>query len=701
MVHSLSDSPRGRDRNRRDSPADRMTEGGWIVPKLFMITVALVMVPALAGASWIDLGGTSGSGCETVLLEDGSSGTVVEYVIPGFFLRESRMGGTEVCSVHLPKAATFLEKGMPELPRMTRSILVPDGARMGFEILEAEYVSFDVPVVLPSKGNLSRDVDPLSVPYEFAPYYGSNEWFPEETFVLHDPYILRDFRGLPCRFHPFQYNPATGTLRVCRKLVVRVFPEGPGRVNVKPRVDDRVEPDFEPLYRNMFLNYDEFRDRNQLYVGEAGRMLIIVDDAWVDEIDPLARWKMKKGIETDVVPVSEVGSTRSQVQNYIQDCYDTDGVTYILLVGDENAVPPQLGTTGAASGRTADPVYACLDGSDWFPDAFVSRFCAQYANQVENMVARSVGYERFPSEGASWYHRAAGVASDDGSPPDWQRADWIRNDLLGYTYTLVDRIYDPGASDTEVTAALDEGRSAVFYIGHGWNQGWFTTGFNNTDVGNLQNAWMLPMISSVACEGGEFVGTTCFGEVWLRSGTAEAPTGALAFYGSSVSQSWVPPTVGQAAAFDYLVADEANTVGGLLFNGSCVMIEEYLPYDDGAEMFQTWQLFGDASVPLRTDTPASFTVAHAGSAEPGDVVSVTVSSSGSGLGGALVCLWMEGEYHEAGYTDSSGGISFTLPGGLPSGTMDVTVTAYNHIPYEGICEIERQSPPSHRTAARL
>jgi len=451
----------------------------------------------------------------------------------------------------------------------------------------------------------------------------------------------------------------------------------------------------------MFLNYSTDGTRNNLYISEAGKMLIIVDDAYVDDILPLYEWKMKKGIETTIVPLSEIGSTRSQVQSYVQNCYNNDGITFVLLVGDGEDVPYQLGNTGAASGAVADPVYACLEGSDWYPDCFVSRFSVQSHSQAQNLVARSIGYERYPSIGGNWYHKATGVASAEGSPPDYQRANWLRTDLLGYNYTQVDQIYDPGASVTTLINAVNEGRSYINYIGHGWNQGWVTTGFDNADAQQLDNYWMLPIVCSVACDGGYFPGTTCFGEAWTRAGSATNPAGAIAFYGSSISQSGVPPTVAQGAAVDYLVGDQANTVGGLLFNGSCVMIEEYYPGNYGAEMFQTWHIFGDASVQLRTDTPSDIEVVHPGAISPGENLTVTVSSSFVPIEGALVGLWKVDELQLAGYTDAGGEITFSIPLDVTSGEMDVTVTSYNGIPYEGICDLDVNVPPKHREVHRF
>ena len=95
----------------------------------------------------------------------------------------------------------------------------------------------------------------------------------------------------------------------------------------------------------------------------------------------------------------------------------------------------------------------------------------------------------------------------------------IRGWLMGAGYTEVDPIYDPGATDTQVSNAVNAGRGIINYTGHGSSTSWGTTGFNNADVDALVNDDMLPFIFSVACVNGNFANVgKCFAEAWLRAG---------------------------------------------------------------------------------------------------------------------------------------------------------------------------------------
>ncbi len=616
--------------------------------------LSLLIVPLLSlsvKGEWISLGGAPGQPPEITILEDGPEGTTIDFQIPGYYLDTLYIEGEPYSVVSLPKRINYLNEGWPALPKLTESIIIPDDARMDYQILQTEYEGREVLPVVPSKGNLPRSVNPDTIPYTFGDFYQTDTWWPEELVGLSQPFILRDFRGITLQFNPFQHNAVQESLRVCKHLVVKVYPDGPGEVNVKTRPRNSISKEFSDIYANFFLN---FSDAEWDTIAEAGRMLIIAADDFYNNMLPLVDWKMRKGIETELVRCSDVGLTREAIKAYIQAKYDTEGLTFVLLVGDGDpedvpitSVPYDTGTADVFpppdTNVVADPVYTYLEGDDWYPDAFISRFSAQTPNDVDNQVVRTISYERYPQSGAGWYHQGTGIASCEGEwsgAADSTRCNWLREDLLGYTYTQVDRIYDPWATASLVANALNDGRSIVNYIGHGWNQGWSTSGFSNSDVYGLENPNMLPFIISVACVNGAFVSRTCFAEAWLRAGSAESPKGAIAFYGSSISQSWVEPCVGQAAAVDLLTQDRMNTVGGILFNGACEMIATC--GEVGIQMFQTWHIFGDASVQVRTDTPEPLVVSHPVAYQIGPG-SFTVST---GDPNAMVCLWKENEgYH--------------------------------------------------------
>jgi len=653
---------------------------------LGVVLFLIAPLMALQAAQQVDLG-TIDENVKVTVLEANQSKTVIRFEIGGFSKEAVRIGNEIYFKLELEGEGNSLVEGEPELPRINRSVIIPDDARMSVRILDSEFIDIPSTPVVPSKGNLYRDVNPDDIPYRFGPAYQSGDWFPSELVGMREPYILRDFRGAVVELYPFQYNPTGRTLRVYNSVTVEVFADGPGEVNVFTRNEpfNKTNPDFDLLYRRHFINYNQGL---LLYtpVMETGEMLIITYDAFHSDMVPLVNWKNQKGIKTTIVDVSNIGNTSGQIDNFIQAFYDSTDLAYVLLVGDAAQIP-----TPYASGGSSDPSYAKVAGGDNYPDIFIGRFSAENNAQVQTQVERTLDYEKFTQSG-SWHHQGVGIASDQGpghhGEYDYQHMGLIRNDLMAYNYSLVDEIYDPGASAYQVSTAVNDGRSIIDYCGHGSTTSWGTTGFSNTNVNSLTNTGMLPAILSVACINGQFNGYTCFAEAWLRATHNGEPSGAIATYMSSINQSWNPPMDAQDESVDLLVAEAKTTFGGICYNGSCMMID--INGAGGVEMYDTWHIFGDPSLQLYTDDPTSMTVNHAGAV----IFTATQFNVTVDEGGALCALYHDGVIYGTAYADLTGNAVIDIDETLPVGeTITLTVTAYNRLPYEAPVQVIAPSGP--------
>lgn len=520
---------------------------------------------------------------------------VIEYQFGDFTRTPVDIEGAQYMEIRLPSEGVTKELGAPAVPIVARSIIIPGDRQMSVRVIEAEYYEIGEIDIIPSKGFILRTVDPADVPWTFGESYHNDSYYPGQLAIGGDPYIMRDYRGMVVTVNPFQYNPVKRILRVYTSMTVEVVAEGPGRVNLlEPRGHERaLSRAFHELYSAHFINYN----MNGRYdpLDEEGDMLIIVHDAWNENVQPLADHKESIGINTTVVNVSTIGNNSQSIKNYIQDLYDTSDLAFVLLVGDAAQV-----ATPQASGGASDPSYSKLAGNDDYPDIMVGRFSAESPGDVDTQVERTIEYEVNQSVIQDWFWRGMGVASNQGPGDDGEydneHIENIRIDLLAYGYTLVDQIYDPGASAAEVTAALNEGRGWINYCGHGSPTGWGTTGFSNSHVNALTNDNMLPTNFTVACNCGEFDNYTCFAEAWLRATNGSEPTGAIAAYMSSISQSWDPPMEAQDECNLLYVAEAYHSYGTLCYAGSCSMMDDY--GSGGVEMFNTWIYFGDPSLNL-------------------------------------------------------------------------------------------------------
>ena len=645
--------------------------------KAILTFVLILLVPAFAAAAETVAVSDHPEAVTARVVESDVSRTVLEYEIGSFTKTAVDIEGETFYSIGLADESTVLEAGLPELPNVCRSIVIPDDAEMAVRVVSSHYVDFPGVPVAPSKGNLTRDVDPAAVPYTFDPFYGTDGWYPSPLAYTREPYIMRDVRGLVVVVNPLQYNPATRTLRVYDRVVVEVERVGPGKVNVLTQRPAKLSSEFRKMYERHFLNFDSSDLGRYPAVADGGSMLVICydDPAFLAAMQPLVDWKNQMGVPCEMVTTTDAGGTAAAIDAYITQYYNDHGVTYVLLVGDAAQVP-----TLTAAGGSSDPSYATVT-ADMYPDLFVGRFSAEAASQVETQVLRTIEYEKRPQIGADWYHKGMGVASDQGPGDDgeydYEHVGYIRDDLLGFTYTEVDEIYDPTATAAMVTAGLNEGRSIINYCGHGSTTSWGTTGFSNTDVNALTNDNMLPFIFSVACVNGQFAGYTCFGEAWLRATNGGEPTGAIGAYMSSINQSWDPPMDAEDEMDDLLVGTSAQgvrrTFGGLCYNGCGHMMDEY--GTNGEDMFLTWHIFGDPSLRVRTDTPSAITVNHLPVIYPS---MTTFDVEVVGVEEALCALYGNGVLYGSALTDASGNATIPIGTMPPVGeTLTLTVTAFN------------------------
>jgi hypothetical protein len=531
---------------------------------------------------------------ETEVVADTDQQILLEFNFDQYQESTVRIGRQAYRQIALGHEGIMLESGAPALPHVARSIVIPDDAQMSIRLVDDEssfYELTDIDIA-PSKGILYRNVDPDTVPYAFGDAYHIDAFYPGKLVELRDPYILRDHRGVVVDLFPFQYNPATRTLRVYTTMMVDVRPVGPGKVNVLRRNDNRKSlRSFNDVYRTHFLNDRGTKRYDPL--DEVGEMLIIANDPWVGTIQPFADHKSALGIPTTVVSVSSIGNNATSIKNYIQNMYNTSDLAFVLLVGDSQHIASPLDGSDPC-----DPQYAKVAGADDYPDIFVGRFSAETSAQVETQMQRVIEYELGFAPTQDWYWKGTGIASNQGPGDDGEydneHEDNIRDLLLANGYTHVDQIYDPTASAAQVANVLNDGRGVVNYTGHGSSQSWSSSGFSSSDVNALTNNGMLPFIWSVACVNGDFDGQTCFAEAWLRATNSGQPSGAVGVYMSSINQSWDPPMEAQDEFNFCLVDQDYLCYGGLCCAGSCSMIDVY--GSGGVEMYDTWHIFGDPSL---------------------------------------------------------------------------------------------------------
>ena len=113
----------------------------------------------------------------------------------------------ESLTLTIDKGHSWMVKGAPNLPSLSFSVQLPAHASGRVEIIEANYDEVNTTLITPSKGNITRDLNPGSIPFTFGPEYHQNQFYPTAISAIQTPYIFRDFADQSIQIFPVQYNP--------------------------------------------------------------------------------------------------------------------------------------------------------------------------------------------------------------------------------------------------------------------------------------------------------------------------------------------------------------------------------------------------------------------------------------------------------------------------------------------------------------
>ena len=667
--------------------------------KLLFLAISLMCVQFAIAQGW-----------NANLVSSTEKEIVVELNVDGYVSNNVVTPNGDAVVITNKKMMLMAQAGEPNVPSVVIPTIIGDNALMDVEIVDAQYVDYQNVEIAPSKGDFPRSVNPEDVPYTYGAMYKQDAFYPAQMARLDEPYIHRDVRGQNIIVTPYTYNPVTKTLRVYNHIVVRMKNIGVDSRNVFANRSNSttLSYEFEKMYENRYINYQESNDRYTA-IAEDGELLIICHDAFMTAMEPFVTWKKQIGRPTTMVGTSTTGTTEAAIKSYLQTYYAAHpNLTDILLVGDVAQIPGAAVSAGSGyngySGK-GDLPYGQLAGNDSYNEVLVGRFCCENAAQVTNQVNKVLNYERDLDQTATWLSVGQGVSTTAGNgghynEDDYQHIDNLRNDLLGYGYTNVYRDYknvngSTASNANGVSQHINSGVSIINYCNHGSETGWGVFNYSNSHVNALTNDYKLPYVISVACLVGKYdYSGGCFAEAWMRAtnNSNGNPTGAIGGMFSYISQPWVPPMYGQDEMVDILVESYANnikrTMGGVSINGNMKVLDQGATQNPNKGTYNCWILFGDPTLTLRTATPTVMSVTAASSMTT-TATSFTVSATNAN--GARATLTRNGEIMgSAIINNGSANITFTAPGS--TGTATLTVFGYNKKTYVSTVNIVNGTP---------
>ena len=659
-----------------------------ITMKKTILSLVFVALSAMAFAQqWNSISKSNPVGPEVKLISSSEQQVVIDFTLGGFNLTRVNTPNGIQQVVSVPKMATMLEAGAPDLPHFPVPAIIGDMAEMEVSVTKSDFTDYQNMEIAPSKGNFSRQIDPETVPYTYGEMYSQNAFYPATQAHLETPYIIRDFRGQNIMVTPFAYNPVTKTLRVYHHLTITMNKVSDNGVNqkVSRRANRKMAPEMKAAYDHRFINFTESSAKYD-FLEDRGEMLVICPEQYMDAMQAFVDWKNQSGRPTTMVSLSAAGGNNDNaIKNYISGIYNDPerNLEFILLVGDYSDITPH-----SMSGGRSDNWFGQLEGNDYYLEAFTGRFSVQNVTDVETQVEKVYYYERFLDGKDTWMNAGVGIGANEGAgsghmggEADYVHMNYIRDTLMHYTYETVSQQYSGvggGTSAAAISADVNNGTSIINYCNHGSQTSWAVANYSNSHVNALVNDDKWPYIWSVACNNGQFDGT-CFGEAWLRATNNETgrPTGAVGGMFSWISQPWTPPMTGQDEMVDILTewkhSDQFNhTFGGASLNGSMYILDMH-PSDAGAT-HNTWILFGDPSLMVRTDVPTNMNLSLNPPILMLGMSELEITATNTAYG--IATLMMDNEVLATGYIQD-GTCNLTFAPMSNVGTATLTVMGYN------------------------
>lgn len=644
-----------------------------------ILVVFLFNIIYVNAQEWIGVDSAVPVKIQEHLVSSSEEEIVIDVKVGGFYKKQVSTPKGDQFVISGNEMASMLEAGAPDLPLYSIPIIIGDNAEMLASVLKYKYVDFENIEVAPSKGNFSRKINPDDVPYVYGDIYQQDAFFPSQQMSLEKPYVIRDFRGQNLMVYPYAYNPVTKILRVYTELTFSVKKVGDNGINQKVscRRNNVISSDFDASYKRRFINY---KNDSRGFLVDEGEMLVVCADKYMQSVQPLIDWKNISGRPTTVVASSVTGKDED-LRSYLIEYYKNNPkLTYVLLVGEYIDIPAH-----SMNGGYSDNYFGMLEGDDFYEEVFVGRLSVKDDEDVKNQINKIIYYERDIDETATWLSNGAGVAAKEGrghfNEYDYVHMDYIRDTLLNYTYTDISQHYDKVNEPTlkDLISRFNEGVGVINYCNHGTVDGWRVTEFGSNNVHQLTNDYKLPFIWSVACDNGKFNAGECFAEAWMRATNPKtgAPTGAIGGMFATILQAWMPPMYGQDEMVRILAEHREgykHTLGGASCNGNMYVLD--MSKDVlGEETHNTWILFGDPSMMLRTKAPEKINVSVVPTVLQTGMTSLAVNAD-TDFG--IATLSVNGKAVASAYVEN-GTANITFPELTEVGKAQLVVIGYNKV----------------------
>ncbi len=614
-------------------------------------------------------------------------------------------------------ALVTADPGQPLLPQWSLTLAIPQGMRVAGVDCEARATREVGRGLQVFPGQTPVPFTQTALPPFVSPdpvVYGSDAAWPGSYATASPVGIKSGFRLVTITLHPLQYQPASGVLTIAGELAVTVRYE-PDPLAPREFLTAGQLADFGPAVRALVYNPDDvskYAPATRSSFFGAIDYVIITSDALAADFQPLVDWRTSKGYKTEIRTVSWITAnysgrdTPERIRNFIIDYYNTEGLRWVLLGGD-NAVVPCRRARAYCAGNTgnipADLYYGDIQGTwdvdndnifgevgdsvDFYYDLYIGRASVDDTTQVQTFVNKVLTHEKNPPTSylrrmlmadallwSGYNHRQSNDSIAAITPSGW-------TDVV---------IHDPGSS-TAVRDSIDNGFQFCHFVGHGNEYGIYdgSNAYYNTNFANSQtNGSKVNLMNANSCYSGNFEYSDCVAEAAHN----RAGGGSIAVIFNSRYGWGTPPTMGPSEIldvrfYDYFFNHDTMPIG--ITEALSKEVYRNLAISQGVWRWCYYEtnLLGDPLLLMYENVPGQLSAAFAEPIGTGSQsFTVTVTAASVPVERALVCLSKGTEVYARDYTSSSGQVSISINPTTP-GDMFVTATRANYLPTEDTCQV--------------
>ena len=596
--------------------------------------------------------------------------------------------------------------GEPSLPVVNKLIAVPYGANVAsvevksYSTTTYQLADYGIKTVMPQQPSLRKDQKPEDVKFVYnEKAYAAKSFSQRPIATIEMRGTMRGIQVGSLTINPVNYNPATNSIEVYNDIEIEVRYNNYDKSASYNEFARTFSPYFATVYSAMFNWRDDVYQQHPDLWQAPVKMLVIADRMFEECMQEWIEWKTMKGFYMDVNYTDEVGTSASAIRSFIQGKYAEDAPTFVIIFGDKNQVAASA--TGSESHCVTDLQYMSVDNDD-FPDIYHSRMCAENVQQMQNIITKTLWYEKLqfesPTRDISYLGNVLLIAgwdsywtSYDGAPSIQYAMEYYYNTEHGFNNVY----YWLGQPYTGCYAPLNTGVGFVNYTAHGSNTSWADPQFTVNNVNGLTNEGMPFLAMGNCCEAADWgISSTCLGEAMIRNNTAAA----YAYIGSCPSTYWYEDyyfTVGATNVFGQMPTyeqtaygcydaiwndDEYNCVSAIPVIGNLAVCYSHANGYQGSVSdkyyWQSYHALGDGSVmPFRV-IPTANNVSHM-AIFPIGMPTYEVSADP----GSYVAISKDGVLHGVGLVDESGTIEVEVEPVTSGGDVTICVTGLDKIPY--------------------